>query len=195
MKTIWIMCIAAAAATAGAATAEAATLELRGKLTDRRGFPLDGACLLRFTVGDAWSDAFYVEVEEGLFRTTLGKKSPIPESALEGALRLGVWPPKGTGWQASASPVASRPAAEAADERALLRARIEALERQVPQEPRERRARLYEVRAGDTLQSVAAGLWGDSSRWSELYAANSDRIGRGGELRAGQKLVVPEVPR
>ena len=194
--------------------AQAATLEVRGRLTDGRGQPQDGACLLRFHVSgpsvespDAWSDAIYVEVEEGLFRATLGRDRPIPDAVLGGDFHVAAEAPKGTGWQALASPLnepthraahakkTEAPPAAPPDETARLKARIEALEKQLPTEPKARTARIYEVKAGDTLQSIAAKLWGDSSRWSELYSANADRLARGGDVASGQKLVVPEVDR
>ena len=51
--------------------------------------------------------------------------------------------------------------------------------------------RIYQVLAGDTLRSVAVKLYGDAERWIDLYQANDDRISRGGELIAGQRLLVP----
>lgn len=196
------------------AAGQAATLEVRGRLTDRNGQPQDGACLLRFHVSGSdpespgsWSDAIYVDVEEGLFRSVLGKDRPIPDAALSKGARVSVEAPRGTGWRALASPLAepARPparssqpepvATEPADETAKLKARIEALEKQVQPEDRERKARIYEVKPGDTLQGIAAKLWGDATRWSELYSANADRLGRGGEVTAGQRLLVPELGR
>lgn len=194
------------------AAGQAATLEVRGRLTDRNGQPQDGACLLRFHVSwpagkstVAWSDAIYVDVEEGLFRAVLGKNRPIPGSALSEGARVSVEAPRGSGWSALASPLAEtvrrpsrsqQPAAVApADENAKLRARVEALEKQMQPGGHVRKARIYEVKAGDTLEGIAAKLWGDATRWSELYSANAERLGRGGEVTAGQRLVVPEVDR
>ncbi|MFH1724129.1 MAG: LysM peptidoglycan-binding domain-containing protein [Elusimicrobiota bacterium] len=59
----------------------------------------------------------------------------------------------------------------------------------------ESRARIYVVRRGDTLRSIATKLYGSAERWIELYQANHDRIQRGGELTPGQKLLVPVVKR
>jgi YD repeat-containing protein len=47
----------------------------------------------------------------------------------------------------------------------------------------------YMVRGGDTLQSVAQALWGDSSLWYMLAEANG--LSGSGMLAAGQSLVVP----
>ncbi|MFZ5748783.1 MAG: LysM peptidoglycan-binding domain-containing protein, partial [Pseudomonadota bacterium] len=47
----------------------------------------------------------------------------------------------------------------------------------------------YTVRAGDTLGSIAAQLWGDSSLWYKLGEANG--IAGAGALNEGQVLIVP----
>src|ERR1044072_356491 len=47
----------------------------------------------------------------------------------------------------------------------------------------------YTVRAGDTLQSVAAAIWGDSSLWYRLAEANG--LSGGSALSEGQRLTLP----
>ena len=47
----------------------------------------------------------------------------------------------------------------------------------------------YSVRAGDTLSSVAAQLWGDASLWYKLAQANG--LTADGALSEGQTLIVP----
>jgi hypothetical protein len=47
------------------------------------------------------------------------------------------------------------------------------------------------VRGGDTLSSLARAAYGDSSRWSEIYAANRPSIDDPDEIRVGSRLVVP----
>ncbi|MEA3064796.1 MAG: hypothetical protein QOJ27_1242, partial [Sphingomonadales bacterium] len=47
----------------------------------------------------------------------------------------------------------------------------------------------YTARAGDTLQSVAAQLWGDSSLWYKLAEANG--MGAANALTEGQRLTIP----
>ncbi|WHU04984.1 LysM peptidoglycan-binding domain-containing protein [Sphingomonas sp. NIBR02145] len=47
----------------------------------------------------------------------------------------------------------------------------------------------YTVRTGDTLQSIAAQLWGDSSLWYQLAEANG--ISGAGGLVEGQALTIP----
>jgi hypothetical protein len=50
----------------------------------------------------------------------------------------------------------------------------------------------WTVRAGDTLQSIASALWGDSTLWYLLADANGLK-GSDEALRAGQLLTVPNV--
>jgi len=58
-----------------------------------------------------------------------------------------------------------------------------------PQQPAARRT--YVVKEGDTLESVAARVYGDAERWPEIYRANTGSVGRGGEVKPGQVLVLP----
>ncbi|MHB0995521.1 MAG: conjugal transfer protein TraF [Elusimicrobiales bacterium] len=51
--------------------------------------------------------------------------------------------------------------------------------------------RTYVVKDGDTLQSIASSVYGDPDRWPEIYRANAGSLGRGGEVKAGQVLVLP----
>ena len=52
-------------------------------------------------------------------------------------------------------------------------------------------ARMYRVRAGDTLFSIAQAVWGDGSRWTELYRANEHLIQMGCMLQEGTFLNIP----
>jgi nucleoid-associated protein YgaU len=58
-----------------------------------------------------------------------------------------------------------------------------------PQQPAARKS--YMVKDGDTLESIAASVYGDPERWPEIYRANSGSVGRGGEVKAGQVIVIP----
>jgi nucleoid-associated protein YgaU len=50
----------------------------------------------------------------------------------------------------------------------------------------------YTVREGDTLYSIAKALFGDGTRWDELYDANKATIGADPKsLRTGMKLSMP----
>ncbi len=52
---------------------------------------------------------------------------------------------------------------------------------------------IYEVQENDTLAGIAAKpeVYGDSSRWLDIYEANKDRIDDPGVLTVGLKLVIP----
>lgn len=58
-----------------------------------------------------------------------------------------------------------------------------------PQQPAARKN--YMVKDGDTLESVASKVYGDPERWPEIYRANPGAVGRGGEVKPGQVLVIP----
>lgn len=52
-------------------------------------------------------------------------------------------------------------------------------------------SRIYEAKEGDTLRSIAQKVYGGEERWAEIYEANRDRLQRGGDPVAGQKIVIP----
>jgi LysM repeat protein len=52
--------------------------------------------------------------------------------------------------------------------------------------------RTYVVKDGDTLQSIASAVYGDPDRWPDIYRANAGSLGRGGEVKPGQVLVLPQ---
>lgn len=51
---------------------------------------------------------------------------------------------------------------------------------------------LYKVQEGDTLLSLANRFYRDYNRWRDIYILNEDRLGRGGNLRPGQLLLMPK---
>ncbi|MCL4836236.1 MAG: LysM peptidoglycan-binding domain-containing protein [Caldilineaceae bacterium] len=51
---------------------------------------------------------------------------------------------------------------------------------------------VYVVVDGDTLWTIAYYLYGDGSRWEELYAANAELLGNSILLAVGMELRVPE---
>jgi nucleoid-associated protein YgaU len=71
--------------------------------------------------------------------------------------------------------------------RADQRARLGTVRRRLPG-PR-RRPRLYTVKRGDTLSSIAARELGNASRWREIAALNGIRDPR--SIKPGQQLVMP----
>ncbi|MHB9155471.1 MAG: LysM peptidoglycan-binding domain-containing protein [Endomicrobiales bacterium] len=65
-----------------------------------------------------------------------------------------------------------------------------------PQETtRGQRETRHAVRRGDSLQSIALRYFGDEKYWNEIYQANKENIGRGGDLKPGQVLAIPSLSR
>jgi LysM repeat protein len=60
----------------------------------------------------------------------------------------------------------------------------------LPETPGGRRT--YVVREGDYLAKIANEVYGDQSKWTRIFEANKDVLGRTGKLRIGQVLVVPD---
>ncbi len=56
----------------------------------------------------------------------------------------------------------------------------------VPDEPR-----VYVVQKGDSLSQIAKEVYGDASRWREVYEANKDKIKDPKIIRPGQELRIP----
>jgi nucleoid-associated protein YgaU len=74
-----------------------------------------------------------------------------------------------------------------------LTTQIRDLDGEVRQLRLERRAAtIYVVKAGDTLQKIASVVYGQSSRWNDIYLANKDRIGApNAPLQVGTQLNIP----
>jgi endoglucanase len=53
------------------------------------------------------------------------------------------------------------------------------------------RARIYMVRAGDTLSGIALKLYGDSTAWRKIAAANAATLPNPSLLHVGQQLIIP----
>ncbi len=49
----------------------------------------------------------------------------------------------------------------------------------------------YTVKSGDTLEKIAAKVYGDSSQWHRIYEANRDTLKSPNRLYPGQRLVIP----
>jgi nucleoid-associated protein YgaU len=49
----------------------------------------------------------------------------------------------------------------------------------------------YVVKAGDTLSKIAKEMYGDSARWKEIQAVNSDLIRDADKIQPGWKLRIP----
>jgi nucleoid-associated protein YgaU len=53
--------------------------------------------------------------------------------------------------------------------------------------------RVHEVRAGETLWTIAGDAIGDPTLWPALYFANRDQIKHPAQLYPGQKLRIPRI--
>ncbi|MBN1876502.1 MAG: LysM peptidoglycan-binding domain-containing protein [Anaerolineae bacterium] len=71
-------------------------------------------------------------------------------------------------------------------------ARYEQMEaRRAAREVQKQEARTYIVQPGDSLSKIAEKLYGDASRWSEIFEANKDQLANPNMIRAGQELKIP----
>lgn len=57
--------------------------------------------------------------------------------------------------------------------------------------PREARPSTYEVAPGDTLRKIALKFYGNKAEWKRIREANKATVPIGGEIRVGQKLILP----
>jgi len=87
------------------------------------------------------------------------------------------------------APSPARPAGAAAPT-ASLSTSTEKLRPTPP--PAAKPARTYVVQEGDTLETIAAALYGRPERWTVLYAANNALLSGGRALKPGMTLDVPE---
>jgi nucleoid-associated protein YgaU len=53
------------------------------------------------------------------------------------------------------------------------------------------RVRYYEVQSGDTLSGIAAEVYGDASKYPQIFEANRPMLKDPDEIYPGQKLVIP----
>ena len=52
-------------------------------------------------------------------------------------------------------------------------------------------SRTYSVRSGDTLSGIARKFYGNSARWTWIYAANRSKISNPNSIYVGEKLTIP----
>jgi nucleoid-associated protein YgaU len=52
-------------------------------------------------------------------------------------------------------------------------------------------SRSYVVQPGDTLSEIAKEVYGDASRWKEIFEANKDQIKEPSLIQAGWELRIP----
>lgn len=60
-----------------------------------------------------------------------------------------------------------------------------------PPAPAAEAAAAYTVKRGDTLDKIAAKVYGDSNQWRRIYQANKDQLASPNRIYPGQKLVIP----
>lgn len=68
--------------------------------------------------------------------------------------------------------------------------KVEIAKRSRKPEPEKERINTYTVRDGDVLPGIAEKIYGDPSRWKDIYDANKDGIVEG-KLKTGQILDIP----
>ncbi len=49
----------------------------------------------------------------------------------------------------------------------------------------------YVIQPGDTLAKIAQAMYGDASRWKEIYQANKDVIANPDVIQVGVTLTIP----
>lgn len=188
-------------------------IEFLGRLSDAAGKPLAGHHLLHFKLHgtapgspEQWSESLYVKTVSGEYKTLLGRHAPLPEAALRSGYRLTVSAPEGTGWNTGATaaprllmppaaPLATAVSAPIVAPAGIASSVVEPAAVSAPKPQTDPMGlpspRIYEVKPGDTLRSIALEVYGNADKWVDLYQANDDRIQRGGDLTTGQKLIVP----
>lgn len=51
----------------------------------------------------------------------------------------------------------------------------------------------YKVLPGDTLSKIARTIYGDSSKWKEIFGANLDKMEAPNDLKAGETIIIPTL--
>jgi nucleoid-associated protein YgaU len=62
---------------------------------------------------------------------------------------------------------------------------------ETPPEPEAEEVRIYVVQRGDSLSKIAQEVYGDGSRWREIFQANKEQIKDPKLIRPGQELRIP----
>ncbi|UII33195.1 LysM peptidoglycan-binding domain-containing protein [Fulvivirga ulvae] len=53
----------------------------------------------------------------------------------------------------------------------------------------------YTVKEDESLTIIAREFYGNPSLWKHIYEANIDKIKDPNDLQAGQKLIIPNLPK
>jgi len=51
----------------------------------------------------------------------------------------------------------------------------------------------YTVKSGDSLSKIAKHVYGDGSKWHQIYEANRDKIKNPDLIHPGQELTIPSA--
>lgn len=159
-------------------------LRVKGTLHEQDQSPMTGNYLLHFRLDGAegrvaWAESVYAPTRKGVYGATLGRHVPLPIHYASADYKLVVKPPRKSGWLVG-----------------KIRGLLRRIFRPAPKPELKCKSPsggFYVVEAGDTLQSVAEKLCGNQVNWVDLYLENYDRIQRGGDLTAGQVLLVPQI--
>lgn len=57
--------------------------------------------------------------------------------------------------------------------------------------PESRAGTSYTVKSGDSLSKIAKHVYGDSSKWHQIYEANRDKIKNPDLIQPGWELTIP----
>ncbi len=98
----------------------------------------------------------------------------------------------------AASPVPARPATPPSPEVNPPSAEIwepepEEFEAAAPSASEAPAASPYTVQRGDTLEKIAAKVYGDGNQWRRIYQANRDKLSSPNRIYPGQKLTIPSA--
>ena len=55
----------------------------------------------------------------------------------------------------------------------------------------EKSHKVYAVKKGDNLSSIAKSKYGKESQWTKIYDANKDKVKNPNLIYPGQKLIIP----
>ena len=53
--------------------------------------------------------------------------------------------------------------------------------------------RTYEVKKGDSLSKIAKHVYGDASKWKQIFEANTDKLKDPDKIFPGQVLTIPDA--